>query len=197
MKHYVCHLHAFGSIPRLAPVLAAMFLAGCVSDGNLFPDMRGWIQEPVREGSVILARDPAALAGESEVEAALYDAVELSEKKHFAEARHLLADIRSIQKPDSEGYQALSGAMALTALREGDLTAFRRAARQLDDSLGRPVRVNAAHVEVVSLYRAMTFQTMPVNAPDDFRVFREKYFSERSAPSPESSPEMSVERAGL
>jgi len=203
MKHNTFHLRALRRVPGLVPVLAALFLAGCASGGNPFADMRlsefDWFdfQEPERKDTVILARDPAALADESEVESALYDAVELSEKKRFAEARYLLADIRGIQKTDSEGYQALSGAMAVVALREGDIAAFRRVARQLDDSLGRPIRVDVAHVEVISLYRAMTFQSLPVNAPDSIRAFRERYFSQMPEPPQETSPDRSVERARL
>ncbi len=195
MKNFSCHLGACGHATGLIQVIAVLFLTGCANMGMNefsfeFPELEG-------EDTVILARDPAALAGESEVEVALSNAVALSEKKRFAEARGLLADIRSIQEPKSEGYRALSTSMALTALHEVDIAAFRRAARQLDDSLGRPIRVDTAHVGVVSLYRAMTFQSLPVNAPDDFRVFREKYFSQRPAVAPESSPEIPVKRAGL
>lgn len=203
MKNEACHLSALGHVTGLMPVLVALFLAGCASGNNPFANMGlnefDWFEsrEPMRKDTVILARNPAALAGESEVELALRNAVALSEKKRFAEARHLLADIRSIQEPDSEGYRALSGSMALTALHEGDIAAFRRVARQLDDSLGRPIHVDISYVEVISLYRAMTFQGLPVNTPDNIRAFKERYFSERFEPSPEISSGRSVERAEL
>jgi hypothetical protein len=62
--------------------------------------------------------------------------------------------------------------MALLALSEGDVGTFRRIARQLDNSLGTPVRVPPAYVEVISLYRAITGKVLPVNAPERMKALR-------------------------
>ena len=118
---------------------------------------------------IILARDPAVLANGSAVEVAIHNAVELSRQKRFAEARHLLADVRADQPAGSDGFQAVSCSMALLALSEGDVGTFRRIARQLDNSLGTPVRVPPAFVEVITLYRAITGKVLPVNAPEKMK----------------------------
>jgi len=138
-------------------------------------------REDALECWLVLARDPASLAGGSQVERIIHDAVELTRQKRFFEARSLLADVRAIQDRQSEGYQALSGAMALLALREGDIGAFRRIARQLDDSLGRPVRVDNAYVDVISLYRAMSNRNLPVNATEPMKTLKERLFTTESA----------------
>ena len=65
--------------------------------------------------------------------------------------------------------------MAVLALKEGDFQAFRRLARQLDRSLGTPVRVNAPHTEIITLYRAVTGKVVPVNAPEHMKMLKDKY----------------------
>ena len=172
-------------------IVVAGLMAGCASGGiggldwcELTPPepMEGldWCQLNPGE-TVVLARDPASLAGGSQVERAIHDAVEFAGQKRFFEARNLLADVRAIQSRRSEGYQALSGAMALLALREGNIATFRRIARQLDDSLGHPVRVDNAYVDVVGLYRAMSNRNLPVNASEPIKALKERLFATDSA----------------
>jgi len=121
------------------------------------------------------------LANGTEVEVAIHNAIELSRQKRFVEARHILADVRALQNPKSDGYRAVSCAMALLALREGNIKSFQRLARQLDSSLGTPVRVSPSYLGVISLYRAINNQNLPVNAPDKFRQFKEGFFPTMSA----------------
>ena len=129
----------------------------------------------------MLARDPASLARGTSVEVALHNAVELSRQKRFVEARHLLAEVRSLQDRDSEGYWAVSCSMALLALREGDLVTFQRIASQLDESMGRPVRVEQGYVEVVSLFRTISDRKLPVNAPEKMERLKERLSGSQSA----------------
>lgn len=170
----------------VACLLAVTFtLAGCVTNGGAFSDLTSgnWFgsSEPGAEESVVMGRDPAVLANGGVTEVTIHNAVELSRQKRFVEARFLLADIRENQAPESEGYRAVSCAMALLALREGDIKTFKRIARQLDNALGRPVRVPPAYVEVVSLYRAINNRALPVNAPGKFSQLKERFFTNRSA----------------
>lgn len=163
-------------------IVVAGLMAGCAANGS-FSGMGGldWLNPPKPGETVVLARKPDSLAGGSQVERTIYDAVELARQKRFFEARSLLADVRAIQDRRSEGYQAISCAMALLALRQGDIGAFLRVARQLDDSLGRPIRVDNAYVDVVSLYRAMNNRDLPVNAHDELKTLRQKFFATESA----------------
>ncbi len=118
----------------------ALMIGGCSSNQgafgtNGFPDLGlfGTNDDASGQGErIILARDPAVLANGSAVELAIHNAVELSRQKRFAEARHLLADVRADQPAGSDGFQAVSCSMALLALSEGDVGTFRRIARQLD-----------------------------------------------------------------
>ena len=68
-------------------IVVAGLMAGCASDGS-FSGMEGlrWFDssEPVQ--TVVLARDPASLAGGSQVERIIHDAVELTRQKRFSEA---------------------------------------------------------------------------------------------------------------
>jgi len=168
---------------RIFPViLAAGLMAGCASDGT-FTDMGefNWFNQSQPGKTVVLARDPATLAGGSQVERSIHDATELARQKRFMEARQLLAEVRDKQERDSEGYQAISCAMALLALREGNIGVFRRVARQLDVSLGRPVRVDKAYVGVISLHRAMSNRNLPVNAGEPMKALKAKLFATESA----------------
>lgn len=180
LHHRPRSLRSLAALPMLL-----VFLGGCAS--SEFSDMRfdnfDWLtsKQAGPPETVVLARDPASLANASEVERTLYNAVELSRQKRFVEARYLLAEARSVQERDSDGYRAISCAMALLALREGDIGTFKRVARQLDTSLGQPVRVDSAYVDVISLYRAMNNRNLPVNANDKFKTLKQKYFGTRSA----------------
>jgi hypothetical protein len=173
----------------LLTALSAFFLimiGGCSNSINGLSGMSlsslGMFGSPAAGGGgeVVLSRDPASLANGTAVEKSIYNAVELSRQKRFAEARVLLVDLREIQPKDSESYQAITCAMALLALREGDIATFRRSARQLDKALGHPVRVEPSFVEVVSLYRIISFQSLPVNAPEGMKGFYAKYFHDRN-----------------
>jgi hypothetical protein len=125
---------------------------------------------------VVLAKQAAALNPSSPVEAIIRDVLELAEQKRFTEARNVLAELRESQPRRSDGYRASTATMALLALKAGDFPMFRRLARQLDKSLGAPVRVDQGYVEVISLYRAAVGQSLPVNAPDGIRKLIAKYF---------------------
>lgn len=171
---------------RVLPLIVAAFIvAGCQTTGNPLGDFASfdWLNPTGPDGptKVMLARDPASLARGSGVEVTLHNAVELSRQKRFVEARHLLAEVRSLQDRGSEGYRAVSCSMALLALREGDLATFKRIASQLDESMGRPVRVEQGYVEVVSLYRTMSDRNLPVNAPEKMERLKERLSGSQNA----------------
>ena len=134
-------------------------------------------EEQVETGyEVVLAKQAASLNPNSPVEAMVRDALDLARQKRFAEATSILAELRESQPRPSEGYQASTATMALLALKAGDFPMFRRLGRQLDRSLGLPVRVDGAYVEVISLYRAAVGKNLPVNAPDGIKKLAAKYF---------------------
>ena len=171
----------------IALVATTMLLGGCVTDDNMFSDLGAnnlrWFNsaEPNARESVVIARDSNALAAGSEIEVSVHNAIELSSQKRFMESRQILANVRALQDPKSDGYRAVTCAMALLALREGNIKNFKRLARQLDNSLGKPVKVSPSYVEVVSLYRSINNQNLPVNASDKFRQFKEGFFPTLSA----------------
>ena len=174
-------------VVRSLGLAAILLLPGCANNNGIFADGSAgspkWFNsaEPDTEESVVISRDPKLLANGSEVEVAIHNAVELSRQKRFIEARHLLAEVRELQKPKSDGHRSVTCAMALLALREGDIGNFRRLARQLDTSLGKPVRVAPSYVEVISLYRAMNKENLPVNTPDGIRRFNQEFFPTQNA----------------
>jgi hypothetical protein len=176
-----------GGALSITLVVTTMLLGGCVTDDNMFSELGknnlSWFNsaEPSASESVVIARDSNVLANGTETEVSIHNAIELSRQKRFVEARHILADVRALQDPESDGYRAVSCAMALLALREGNIKSFQRLARQLDSSLGTPVRVSPSYVEVISLYRAINNQSLPVNAPAKFRHFKEDFFPTLSA----------------
>jgi len=164
-----------------------MLLGGCVTDDNIFSEFGTnnltWFNsaEPGEGEGVVIARDPKLLANGTEIEVSIHNAIELSRQKRFIEARQILANVRALQDPRGDGYRAVTCAMALLALKEGNIQNFKRLARQLDASLGVPVRVTPSYVEVISLYRAINNQSLPVNAPAKFRHFKESFFPTQSA----------------
>jgi hypothetical protein len=166
----------------LGALLVVASITGCQSTmQGVSTDLTGFgvigqKTEKQAPGEVILTADPYAIDDNSIVGSLVFDSVELSKQKRFAEARHLLADVRAAQAPKSEGFHATTCAMALLALREGDFPMFKRLARQLDNSLGRPVRIDPAFVEVISLYRAVSGKNLPVNAPEKMKRLAEKHF---------------------
>jgi hypothetical protein len=137
--------------------------------------------EPSKEESFVVGTKPSKLKSGNDQEAILHNTIELAEQKRFLEARILLTELREIQHKESDGYRALSCAMALLALREGDISTFGRIAHQLDASLEHPVRVPPAYVEVVSLYRAMSSQNLPVNAPERIQQMRDRLLPAETA----------------
>ena len=126
---------------------------------------------------IILAKNPSSLNPANPAEAALRNVLDLARQKRFSEARNLIAELREEQPRGSEGYQGATAMMAVLALKEGDFPMFKRLVRQLDKSLGKPVRVDARYVEIISLYRVTQGESLPVNAPDQFQKFASKYFA--------------------
>ncbi len=184
-------------IPRIGLIITAtamaIMLAGCSSSGD---GMSGfglsnmqWFNsaEPSTEESFNVGRDPANLGSGSSQEDDVQNAIELAEQKRFLEARILLTEVREIQDRESDGYRAISCAMAILALRDGDIRTFRRVARQLDTSLGNPVRVPPAYTEIVSLYRAMSNQSLPVNAPERIQQMRDRLLPPETASNNEGN----------
>mgnify|MGYP006893822526 CR=1 FL=1 len=168
-------------------ISTALVLSGCASGSN---DMSGfglsgmdWFNsaEPSKDESFVVVTKPSKYGSGNDQEAVLHNAIELAQQKRFLEARILLTELRKIQHRESDGYRALSSAMALLALREGDIKTFRRIAHQLDASLGNPVRVPPAYVEVVSLYRAISIQSLPVNAPERIQQMRDRLLPAETA----------------
>jgi hypothetical protein len=168
----------------LPAVMSLALLGGCQTGTGGFSglgfDGTDWFSssEQGETTSIVLARDPAMLANGSAIERALYNAVELTQQKRFQEARHLLSDARGTQLPSSDGYRAITCAMAVLSLKEGDLATFKRVARQLDLSLGKPINVDERYVEVITLYRTFAQESLPVNAPAPMRRFKDRYFGQ-------------------
>ena len=132
------------------------------------------------KSEIILANNPGSLNPTITAEAMIRNVLDLARQKRFSEARNLIAELREEQPRSSEGYQGATAMMAVLALKEGDFPMFKRLARQLDKSLGKPVRVDAQYVELISLYRATRGESLPVNAPDQFQKFASKYFAKNS-----------------
>ena len=155
-----------------------VFLAACQTTGTQGVsnfDLFGTPQKLVIGEDVVLPRSSKALNRKSGVGSTLRIVVDLDRQKRFAEARYLLSQVRGAQPGDSEGYRSVTNSMAVLALKEGDFQAFRRLARQLDRSLGTPVRVNAPHTEIITLYRAVTGKVVPVNASEHMKMLKDKY----------------------
>lgn len=172
----------FSHKPKLtmAAITISAILSGCSSNSDGISGFgissMDWFNstEPTTEESFNVSRDPSKLGSGIDKEVILHNAIELAEQKRFLEARILLGNLREIQHRQSDGYRAISSAMALLSLREGDIKAFKRIARQLDTSLNQPVRVPPAYAEVVSLYRAMSQQNLPVNSPEKIQQLRDR-----------------------
>lgn len=156
-------------ITRCAVVLAGMVLGGCVTNGMEHFGLGGGAGRIAAEGSVILPRDPSAL-GDTAVEKLVSKGMDLGRQKRFAEARNALANAREMQTPAGEGYRALTAAMAVLALREGDLTVFARLGRQLDNSLADRDVIDPAYLEIVSIYRMLVDGDQPVNVPHGLKA---------------------------
>ena len=168
---------------RGSVIIASMFLTACSTDGNsitnLGKDNLSWFtsSKSVDGTSVSLSRDHKILANGNETEIAVHNAIELARQKRFMEARYLLAEVRDLQAPKDDGYQAVTCAMAILSLREGDIVTFKRTARQLDMALNEPVNVAPSYVEIISLYRILSGKNLPVNAPKGMKRLKEEYGS--------------------
>ena len=177
----------------MAAIFMAVLLTGCSANGDSLSGFSlsnmDWFNsaEPPTKESFVVGTKPSTYRARNDQEAVLQNAIELAQQKRFLEARILLAELRAIQHRESDGYRALSCAMALLALREGDIKTFGRVARQLDASLGFPVRVPPTYVEVVSLYRAMNNQGLPVNAPASIQQMRDRLLPAETASINEES----------
>ena len=172
---------------RIFAVTGMLLLGACTTDGATFTNLGmsnvDWFtaSETISEGSISLSRDVDVLADGNDLEVSIHNAVELARQKRFVEARYLLAGVRDRQDPKEDGYRAITCAMALLALREGDIRTFKRTARQLDAALGEPINVTPSYVEVISLYRVLTNKNLPVNAPEGMQRLKERHFSTQSA----------------
>ena len=171
-------------LPKTTLIAVLFLIAGCATDNNtLQVGTVDWFNKPgeSKPAIVTLARDPSVLKEDGGIQTALQNVVELANQKRFVEARHILAGVRQLQDPEKDGYQALSCAMALLALREGNIRIFKRIAHQLDATLGEPVKVAPSYVEVISLYRLLSQNSLPVNAPEGMKRLKEQHFPTEKA----------------
>ena len=129
---------------------------------------------------IILPRDHSEIRGKSRAETNVYNAIELGKQKRYTEADKLLREVRGLQYKDGEAYRSITNALAVIALKRGDLGAFRRLAGELDILLGKPLRVPTKHLSIISLERAISGGPLPLNVPERFRQFRNNYFSNLS-----------------
>lgn len=171
---------------RIVALALSLVVSACSSNGSIPGFEAGgfdWFNsnETALSDDAYANRNQALLANGSDAELAIFNAVELAEQKRFAEARQILAEVRDLQPASSDGFRALTCAMAIAALREGQINIFERLAAQLDNSMGRQVRVDANYVEVISLYRAINGLPLPVNAPPRFQKFKGRYFGTENA----------------
>ena len=167
---------------KTALALTCFLITGCTTNGTNFSNFSlgkvDWFNQSTdaQKGTMTLARDPELLVNDNDLQAAIHNAVELAEQKRFVEARHILAEVRELQNPEKDGYRAVTCAIALLALREGNIRVFKRTGRQLDEALGQPINVAPSYVEVISLYRVLTDQTLPVNVPKGIKRLKEQHF---------------------
>ena len=163
---------------RFGTIMMGLLLASCQTNGdqNLSNfTIFGAPQKLVPGEDVVLPRNHAALSQHDGVESTLRLVVELDQQKRFAEARHLLTQVRDAQPKEGEGYNSVTSSLAILAIKEGNFDAFKRLARQLDTSLGKPIRVEHPHTEIITLFRSVTGATLPVNAPEGMKTLKDKY----------------------
>ena len=167
---------------RSSLVSGVLLLGACTTNSgslsNFGFNKSNWFNQPTEtvNGSVTLPGDPNVLGNGNDTALIIQNAIELARQKRFKEARHILAEVRDLQNPQDDGYRAITCAIALLALRSGNIKIFKRAARQLDASLGKPLNVAPSYVEVVSLYRVLTDQSLPVNAPEGIKRLKDEQF---------------------
>ncbi len=147
-------------------VCALTLLGGCVALDSL----SGRRPQVSEIQTVRLPNNPARL-GQHPVEVRVTTVLELTEQKRFDEARALLAEMRATQPEGSESWKAVTAAMAIAALRGGDMLNFHSLAGELDARLADGYRVDYGWVEVVTLHRALKGGRVPVNAPPGLRDY--------------------------
>lgn len=105
----------------------------------------------------------------SGVQGEVKNAMELSSQKRFQDALAVLERLRSSQPVDSEGYNALTASLSTQTLLCGRLQDFHSFAEELDQALGKPVRVPDEYADVIAIHRAAGKQSMPVNTSPRLR----------------------------
>ncbi len=185
LSNHLTHKHI--TLPvKVFPLLSVLGMTACTTPITKLPEqglqlLNGstFSQEAeAYKSEIILANNPGSLNPAVAAEATIRNVLELSRQKRFSEARNLIAELREEQPRNSEGYEGATAMMGILALREGDFPMFKRLARQLDKSLGKPVRVDAQYVELISLYRATRGESLPVNASEKIQKFATKYFAQ-------------------
>ncbi len=152
-----------------------IFLAGCQTMDSNFS---AFINDKPKFGlpeTVVLPKDYRQITGESKAENMILNAMELANRKRYIEADTLLREVRELQYRGSEGFHGITNAMAVIALKRGDLPAFKRLGASLDISLGKPLKVPTKHLSVISLVRVFNGEPLPLNASDKMISFRDTY----------------------
>jgi len=156
-------------LPALAlPVV--LFLAACQTTEW---DSGGWRGQPAHalsEQMKTMPHDPAALE-ENGAGGIIRNALALAEQKRFPEARDQLAVLREHQEIHGEGYRSVTAAMASVSLKSGDISGFRRIARQLESGIERDIRVDPGIVDIIALARHLDGRPVPVNTTQSLTHF--------------------------
>lgn len=167
---------------KFVSLMVLVTLTGCVSSGQEFGSVsstsENWYSfwpSSSENNEYTLPRSRSELSSKNELETIIDQSMQLAGQKRYSEARYLLNTVRSNQKVGSQGYKSVTCSMALLAIKEGDISGFRRYARQLDRALGEQISVDPAYVEVVSLYRILENKNLPVNAPDGMTRLKTKF----------------------
>jgi len=156
-----------GTLTKRLPALAlpvVLFLSACQTTEW---DSGGWRGQPAHalsEWTKTMPHDPAALE-ETGAGGIVRNALALAEQKRFPEARDQLGALREHQEIHSEGYRSVTAAMAAVSLKSGDISGFRRIARQLESGIEQDVRVDPGIVDIVALARHLDGRPVPVNTP--------------------------------
>lgn len=152
-----------------------ILLAGCQTMDSNFS---AFIENKPTYGlaeTVVLPKDYRQIAGKSAAENMILNAMELVNRKRYTEAQALLREVRDLQYRGSEGFHGITNAMAVIALKKGDLPSFKRLGASLDVSLGKPLKVPTKHLSVISLVRVFNGEPLPINAPESVTAFRNTY----------------------
>ena len=85
-------------------------------------------------------------------------------RRFCADARALLGEMRAAEPEGSDGWKAITAAMAITALRGGEMARFNSHAAELDARSGDGYEIDHGGVEVITLHRALKDGRLPDNA---------------------------------